>query len=163
MIRLLSLGVMMALVADGGSPPADAFEQLKSLAGEWQADFPGFGRITSSIRLVSNGTALEETIGTPADNEVSIYSRSDSAVLLTHVCALTPGGHVVRLRTGQLPGGPPRVLEFLLVDSSNLHGREAPHMRRVVLTFIDGNHFSERWTRSEGDKDTVIELNFVRR
>jgi hypothetical protein len=36
-------------------------------------------------------------------------------------------------------------------------------MRRVVLTFIDGNHFSERWTKSEGDKDTVIELNFVRR
>jgi hypothetical protein len=61
MIRLLSLGVVMALLADGGSPPparANAFDQLKSLAGEWRADLPGFGRIASSIRLVSNGTAL---------------------------------------------------------------------------------------------------------
>jgi hypothetical protein len=36
-------------------------------------------------------------------------------------------------------------------------------MRRVVVTFIDGDHFSEEWTKTEGGKDTVFELKFVRR
>jgi hypothetical protein len=164
-MRLFSLGVAMLLAADGGSPTSvrtDPFEKMKALVGEWQADLPGFGKITSSIRLVSNGTALEETLGTPADNEISIYTPSDSRVLLTHVCAMTPDGHVVRLRTLQL-GTDPRVLEFLPVDSSNLHKPEAPHMRRVVIAFIDRDHFSEEWTKTEGRKDTVFELKFVRR
>ena len=161
-MRLLSLGVAMVLAADGGSSASDPFEKMKTLVGEWEADLPGFGRITSSIRLVSKGTALEETLGTPADNEISLYTLSDSRVLLTHVCALTPDGHVVRLRTPPL-GADPRVLKFLPLDSSNLHTPDAPHMRRVVVTFIDGDHFSEEWTKTERGKDTVFELKFVRR
>ena len=152
----------MVLAADGGSSVSNPFDKMKSLVGEWQADLPGFGRITSSIRLVSKGTALEETLGTPADNEISLYTPSDSRVVLTHVCALTPDGHVVRLRTPAL-GAEPRVLEFLPLDSSNLHTPNAPHMRRVVVTFIDRDHFSEEWTKTEGGKDTVFELKFVRR
>jgi len=51
--------------ADGAPPEgADSFEQLKSLAGEWEADLPGCGKLTNSIRLISNGKAIEETIGT---------------------------------------------------------------------------------------------------
>jgi len=46
------------------APRADSFEQLKSLAGEWEADLPGCGKLTNSIRLISNGKAIEETIGT---------------------------------------------------------------------------------------------------
>ena len=141
----------------------DAFDRMKVLVGEWQADLPGFGTISSSIRLVSNGTALEESLGTPAENEVSFYTRSGSGLLLTHVCALTPDGHVARLRTGPVVGTAPRVLEFLLVGSSNLHSPAAPHMRRVVLTFVDGDHFSEEWTKTEAGKDTVFELRFSRR
>jgi hypothetical protein len=161
-MRLLSFGVAMVLAADGGSSASDPFEKMKTLVGEWQADLPGFGRITSSIRLVSKGTALEETLGTPSDNEISLYTLSDSRVLLTHVCALTPDGHVVRLRTRPL-GADPGVLEFLPLDSSNLHTSDAPHMRRVVVTFVDRDHFSEDWTKAEGGKDTIFELKFVRR
>ena len=77
--------------------PAGAYEQLAGLAGEWEADLPGFGKLTNSIRPMSNGKALEETIGTPADNETSIYTRDGEQVLLTHFCALTPPGHIARL------------------------------------------------------------------
>jgi hypothetical protein len=72
-----------------------------------------------------------------------------TAGVLTHVCALTPDGHVVRLGTPPL-GADPRVLKFLPLDSSNLHTPDAPHMRRVVVTFIDGDHFSGEWTKTEG-------------
>jgi hypothetical protein len=140
----------------------NTFDRLKSLAGDWEADVPGFGKLTNSIRLVSNGKAIEETIGIPADNEASIYTRDGNRILLTHFCALTPDGHQARLVTAALNGGPDTI-RFVFLDATNLHSRAAPHMRLVLLTFTDHDHFSEKWTKSENGKDTVFDLNFVRR
>ena len=148
-----------------GSAPAespDAYEQLAALAGDWEAELPGFGTLRNSIRLLSNGKAIEETIGTPADNETSIYSREGGAVLLTHFCALTPGGHVARLAL-QSRQGAHEALEFVYVGSSNLPAPDSPHMRRVLITFSDHDHFTEQWTKVENGKDTAFELHFVRR
>ena len=141
---------------------ADSFERMKSLAGDWQADLPGYGQILDSIRLVSKGTAVEETLGTPSDNEVSLYTRDGQRLLLTHFCALTSDGHVVRLESAAL-GRSPGQLELTLVSASNLHGHAAPHMRRVLITFIDHDHFSEKWTKTEKGVDTVFDLRFARR
>ena len=161
--------VLLALTAGGVSwagaesqTPADPFERMKSLAGEWQADLPGYGQILNSIRLVSKGLAVEETIGTLSDNEVSLYTRDGERLLLTHFCALTPDGHVARLETGVLQGAPVR-LEFTLVSVSNLHDGAGPHMRRVLITFVDRDHFSEKWTKTEKGVDTVFDLGFSRR
>jgi hypothetical protein len=158
LLALLAWGVSCA----GSEPPAaaDPFEQMKSLAGEWQAELPGYGPILDSIRVVSKGTALEETLGTPDDNEISLYTRDGQRLLLTHFCALTADGHVARLESG---AGSPAALEFTLTSLSNLADEAAPHMRRVVITFIDRDHFRERWTKSERGVDTVFDLQFARR
>jgi hypothetical protein len=165
----MRIAVLLVLTASGVSwagtesqTPADAFERMKSLAGEWQADLPGYGQILDSIRLVSKGTAVEETLGTPSDNEVSLYTRDGKRLLLTHFCALTPDGHVARLETGGLQGSPGQV-ELTLVSVSNLHDKAAPHMRRVLITFVDHDHFSEKWTKTEKGVDTVFDLSFSRR
>ena len=160
LLVLLVAGVSWA--GSGQQAAGDPFEQLKLLAGEWQAELPGYGQITDSIRLASKGTALEETLGTPADNEVSLYTRDGKRVLLTHFCALTAEGHVARLETGALQGSAGE-LEFNLASLSNLPDKAAPHMRRVVVTFIDRDHFSERWTKTEKGVDTVFDLKFARR
>jgi hypothetical protein len=142
--------------------PADAFEQLQSLAGEWEADFPGVGKLTNLIRLVSNGKAIEETIGNPADNEISVYTRDDQRILMTHFCAMTPDGHQVRLVSARL-NGLHDSLAFAFIGATNLHSNAAPHMTRMVMTLTDHDHISEKWTKSEGGKDTVFDLKFVRR
>jgi len=142
--------------------PADPLEQMRALAGEWQADLPGFGQINDSIRLVSKGTAVEETLGTLADNEISVYTRDGKRLLLTHFCALTTDGHVVRLESAALQRTPGRI-ELTLVATSNLHDKAAPHMRRVLITFIDRDHFSEKWTKTEKGVDAVFDMNFSRR
>jgi hypothetical protein len=139
-----------------------AYEQLSALVGEWEADLPGFGKLRNTIRLVSNGTAVEETIGTPADNETSVYTRDGDAVLLTHFCALTPEGHIARLAM-QPRQGTHDPLEFVYVGSSNLPAPGSPHMRRVLITFSDHDHFTEQWTKVATVKETVFELHFVRR
>jgi hypothetical protein len=161
--------VLLALAACGVSwagpepqAPADPFEQMTSLVGEWQADLAAYGQILDSIRLVSKGTAVEETLGTPSDNEVSLYTRDGKRLLLTHVCALTPDGHVARLESGALRRSPAQ-LAFTLVSASNLHDAAAPHMRRVLITFVDRDHFREEWTKTEKGVDTVFDLSFSRR
>jgi hypothetical protein len=162
-ILLAVLVCCVSWASTDSQPPAkDAFEQMKSHVGEWQADVLGYGQITNSIRLVSNGTAIEETIGTPTDNEVSFYTRDEHRLLLTHFCALTPDGHQVRLETPALRGTRSR-LEFTFVGATNLHNEAAPHMRRVVITFLDEDHFDEKWTKTEKGVDTVFDLSFARR
>jgi len=159
---LLAALAFCAPGADTPSSPADTFERMKALAGEWDADLPGFGKMSDSIRLVSNGKAIEETLGTPADNEVSLYTRDGNRIVVTHFCALTADGHQVRLETGALTGVQDRIV-FAFRDAINLHNRAAPHMRQVIVTFTDHGHFSEKWTKTENGKDTVFEMNFVRR
>jgi hypothetical protein len=36
-------------------------------------------------------------------------------------------------------------------------------MRRVTMAISDRDHYSERWVKTENGKDTVFNLNFVRR
>jgi hypothetical protein len=74
--------------AQAGAP--HSFDERKSLGGEWQAELPEFGTITDSIRLVSTGRGIEETIGTAADNEISVYARDNQRILMTRFCAMTP-------------------------------------------------------------------------
>ena len=163
-IRVLLALAVWAVSWAGPDPqtPADPFERLKALAGEWQADLPGYGQILDSIRLVSKGTAVEETLGTPSDNEVSLYTRDGERLVLTHFCALTSDGHVARLATPALRGSPAR-LQFTLVSVSNLHDKAAPHMRQVLITVVDRDHFIEKWTKTEKGLDTVFDLRFSRR
>jgi hypothetical protein len=164
-VRTLVFAVALGGAAEYNTAQADStgpYEQLATLAGEWEADLPGFGKLTDSIRLLSKGTAIEETIGTPADNETSVYSRDGGTVLLTHFCALTPEGHVVRLAL-QPRQGLHDPLEFVLVGASNLPGADSAHMRRVLITLSDHDHFTEQWTKTENGKDTVFDLHFVRR
>lgn len=140
----------------------EVYEQLKSLAGEWEADLPGFGKLTSSVRVVSNGKAIEEIIGTPTDNELSVYTLDADTILLTHYCAMTPDGHQVRLQTRRLVASPDH-LDFVFASATNLHSMAAAHMQRVLMTIADRDHYSEKWTKTENGKDTIFKLNFVRR
>ena len=164
-MRALLLLASLALGVAAGNPqstPQDTFDVLKSLAGDWEADLAGYGRMTSSIRVVSNGTTLEETIGTPVDNEVSLYTRDGRRILLTHFCAMTPGGHQVRLETPDLSSARGE-LDFGFRDAINLPDAAAAHMRRVLISIADHDHFTEKWTKTEKGKDTVFEMHFVRR
>jgi hypothetical protein len=162
---VLGLVSMLALAATSRAGAPEVFEQLKSLAGDWEARLPGFGKLTSSVRVVSNGKAIEETIGLPADNELSVYVVSDGRIVATHYCAMTPDGHQVRLQTPRLAGtqNPPDHLDFVFAGASNLHSMNAPHMRRLTVTVADPDHYSEKWIKTENGKDTVFDLNFVRR
>jgi len=162
-VALISTIAVLALQPTSSVAGAsEVYEQLKSLAGEWEAELPGFGKLTSTVRVVSNGKAIEEIIGTPDDNELSVYTLNIDKLVLTHYCAMTPDGHQVRLQTPRL-GSSADHLEFGLVSATNLHSKAAAHMRRVIMTISDHDHYSEKWTKTENGQETEFDLEFVRR
>jgi len=158
---------ILALAAFAGrarpqSEAANAFDRFKALAGTWEAGSPAGGKLTNTIVLVSQGTAIEETIGTPAENEVSLYTRGAARIVMTHYCALTPSGNQARLVA---PVKAVRQDEFVFsfVSADNLASPAEAHMHRMVLRLHDASHFSEVWTKREKGKDTVFKLDFQRR
>lgn len=160
LVCAIAIAMLPPAVSSADAPAA--FEQLKSLVGAWEAQLPGFGKISSSVRLISNGKAIEEEIGTPEDNEVSVYTLNVDKILLMHYCAMTPDGHQIRLQTPPLGSAPDR-LDFRFAGAINLHSDAAPHMRRVIMTISDRDHYSEKWTKTADGKETEFDLNFVRR
>jgi hypothetical protein len=158
LVTLLLFGCLADL-ARAQTP--DAFDHLRSLAGEWHADLPGFGAMTTLIRAVSNGKAIEETLGTTSDNETTIYTRDGTKLLVTHFCALTPDGHIARLATKPLIRSGKQI-EFTFVGASNLHSPTAPHMKQLMIEFTDADHFTEKWTKTEAGEDTIFEMHFHR-
>jgi hypothetical protein len=160
MLLLTTAFVALPLTSRADAPKV--FEHLKSLAGDWDADLPGFEKLKSAVQLVSNGKAIEETIGTPKDNELCVYTVGGDRIVMTHYCGMTPDGHQVRLQTAGLDKAPDQ-LDFGFAESTNLHTEAAPHMRRVLMTISDPDHYFERWTKTENGKETVFNLNFVRR
>jgi len=81
---------------------------------------------------------------------------------MMHYCAMTPDGHQVRLQA-TVSETVADQLDFRFSEATNLHSEAAPHMRRVLMTISDRNHYSEQWTKTENGKETVFNLNFVRR
>jgi hypothetical protein len=164
-MRIALIFVIAALLlhpVTGVAGAVEVYEQMKLLAGEWEAELPGFGKLTSSVRVVSNGKAIEETLGTPSDNEISVYTLNGNTILLTHYCAMTPDGHQVRLQTLRL-GAAPHQLDFRFASATNLNNRTAAHMKRVSMIISDHDHYSEKWTKTENGKETEFDLRFARR
>jgi hypothetical protein len=162
---LVLAAIGLAAFAGGARPQGNstgAFDRLKALAGTWEADSPAGGKLTSAILLVSKGTAIEETIGTPEESEVSLYTRDTGRIVMTHYCALTPSGNQVRLEARVTPDKQDEFI-FTFVSATGMATPADAHMHRVVLRLKDSTHLSEVWTKRENGKDTVFTLNFVRR
>ena len=158
----LAIGlVLFAGAAEAQNTSATAFDRLKALAGTWEADSPAGGKLTDTIVLVSGGRAIAETIGIPADNEVSLYTRDGSRILMTHYCALTAEGNQPRLETTATTASQSEFV-FAFVSATNLAPGDA-HMHRMVLRLKDADRFTEVWTKREKNKDTVFTLNFTRK
>src|ERR1017187_1006676 len=79
------------------------------LPGQSEADLPGYGRITSSVNLISNGKAIAEVIGSPDNHETSVYSRPGDQYGLPFIPGsgwLNSAGHPAAQTFPHRPGSP---------------------------------------------------------
>ena len=55
-----------------------------------------------------------------------------------------------------------RSLTFSLVDATNLSSPNAPHMRKLVLSFPDKDHLKHEWTLRASGQDKTEVFSFER-
>ena len=150
--------LLSAGVAGAGSPASNDWEKLKSLIGSWQGTNEGRA-VSATYTLVSNGTALMETLNGGHDADMVTMYTSDGAVLLaTHYCS---AGNQPRMRAKASADG--KSIDFQFVDASNVEDASEV-MQRLVVTLIDASHFNQQWTsRGKDGKDHTSVFQFTRK
>ena len=137
-----------------------SLDGLKPLVGDWTATDAGGKPFTASFRLISNNTALEETVNSSHDTQmVSIYNADGSRVAMTHFCSM---GNQPRLET---PSERPNPNEFVFsfTSATNLASPNDQHLHRIVITMEGPDHFTEAWTIRVNGKDSVQKFHYTRK
>jgi hypothetical protein len=160
-LALAAIAIGMLTVRAGAqAKPANGFDQLKTLVGTWESAGPDGKTLTNTIRLVSNGTALEETFQSSEDDQmVTLYSPDGNRLALTHYCS---AGNQPRMETHAITGDQ-KEFDFSFTGITNLKNSDSGHMHHLVIQIPDQDHFTEQWTWHEKGKDRTKTLQFTRR
>jgi hypothetical protein len=166
---LMSLSTVMFGQADAQKSPTDAqrsFDQLKALAGSWEAVVKtnpptpeGDGKhVQVTLRVTSMGNALMHEMkmeGRPDDPITMLYIDNDR-LTLTHYC---DAGNRPRMVAKTSPDG--KTVEFDFVDVAG--GTQYGHMHHAIFTVVDANHHTEDWTfMVPGDKMVQAHFDLTR-
>jgi hypothetical protein len=163
MVMLSIRWTLLALLAVGPLAAAEkadpSWGKLKSLVGDWEGTYEGKAGVHVSYRLVSNGTALLETMdGDDSTQMITVYHPDGSGLGMTHYCSV---GNQPRMRSKGLENGK---LDFAFVDATNLEGSAAEHvMSRLVLSFPDADHLVQAWTSKQGGVEHASRFELARR
>ena len=157
-LAILAMG-WLAGHARPQAQPVSGFDRLKALVGTWEAREPQGKMLTNTIRLVSNGTALEETFQSAEDDQmVTLYTANGKGLAMTHYCAV---GNQPHMEAAAITGDQ-KEFEFSLTGITNLANPGAGHMRHLLIQIADDDHFTEKWTWRENGKDQVRTIHFKR-
>jgi hypothetical protein len=154
------LGMLIGVAAVNAQVTANTgFEKMKSLAGSWVGTTTQGKSDATSIRVVSNGTAIEEIMNSPGETQmVSMYTADGPRVSLMHYCSM---GNQPHLETGSITANDTHY-SFVYKGAENLASPSASHISHLNLQFIDNDHFTETWTFTDSGKDTVETIQLTR-
>lgn len=155
------------------SPSKQAFDAIKTLAGEWEGrvtltpPMQGMGetKLHLTMRVTSRGHAIVhefQEAGTPLDpakydHPVTMFYLDDQdQVSLVHYCDAGNRPHMVARKS---PDN--KTIEFDFVDMSG--GNQRGHMHHAVFTLIDADHHTQEWTyMMPGDKPMRARMDLTR-
>ena len=150
-----------------------SFDQMKTLAGDWQGPVtvvPPLPEMSTdkplhvSMRVTSRGNALVHEMqeaGAPLDpnrydHPVTMFYLDDGRLILTHYC---DAGNRPRMAGKVSPDGKIVEFDFLDVAGNTQYG----HMQHAVFTIVDANHHTEDWTfMMPGDKPMHARMELTR-
>lgn len=153
------VGLALAAAPLGADGTANAsWDAMKALVGSWSGTAEG-RPVSVSYRLVSNGSALMETLESGhADTMITMYTPDGGTILATHYCS---AGNQPRMRADASRAG--KSLDFQFVDVSNAKD-SSDVMQRLLVTFVDAKHFDQQWTsRGKDGKEHTSLFRYTRR
>ncbi|MBK6427434.1 MAG: hypothetical protein IPF82_14900 [Blastocatellia bacterium] len=139
-----------------------AFDRLKTIVGEWDGRSTKGWEDTNTFQLIAGGSVLmcRSFDSHPNETMVTMYHLDGDELVLTHYCVAR---NQPRLRATSISPDA-RTIELTFRDATNLPSRDKGHMDRVVMTFIDDDHFTSQWTWYQGGKEQWLEkIEYVRR
>jgi len=134
----------------------ETFERLKKFEGKW------IGRSTKgweeaiTFKTIAQGSVVHESSFDAHPNETmaTMYSLDGDRLLLTHYCVSKTQP---RLQATAFEDGG-RKVTFTFLDGGNLPSRDKGHMDKVVMNFVDENHFTSQWTWYQQGKEQWLEV-----
>ena len=136
------------------------FEKMKSLVGEWQGKSVDGNTAKVTYTLVSDNSALMEKLAMGGESEmVTMYHPDGDHLMMTHYCS---AHNQPRMRSQKVSMETKNII-FDLVDVTNLSTPDAGHMKKLVLSFVDQDHFTQEWTWREKGKENTVVIRFERK
>lgn len=140
-----------------GDDAAGKFQQIKSLAGEWQGKRGDGKQVTVTYEVVSNGsTVMERIIPEDEPNMVTMYHLDGQNLLMTHYCAVNNQPRM------QSVSSEDDMVKFELKDITNLAQESDGHMQKLAITFKDADHITHLWTFKQEGKEQAVPFNLER-
>jgi hypothetical protein len=152
MVLVFSIGICFAKTLP-------EFEKMKSLVGEWKGTSMDKKPTMVTYTLVSGNSALMERLAMSGESEmVTMYHPDGDHLMMTHYCS---AHNQPRMRS-QTGSAEIKSITFDLVDVTNLSSPNEGHMKKLVVTFVDRNHFTQEWTWTQKGKEKTEVINFER-
>jgi hypothetical protein len=163
-IVISAAGILMleAIAARVGSQPApaNAFDRLKTLVGEWDGTDHTGRHVEDTIRPVSDNTALEETFQSDKNNQmVMMYTPDGNRLALTHYRSQ---GNQPHLETPAVTASSSE-FAFAFTGAANLASNDDMHMHGMTLKIEDNDHFTETWTLMAKRKEQTETFHLTRK
>jgi hypothetical protein len=138
-VLVLAFGSSSMRAAD--LSPAETFEELKKLCGEWKGTTASGGAEKVTYRLIAADTVLLESWVLSSGREaLTIYHRDGDDLIATHYC---PRGNQPRLKLKS--ASPEKGFFFEFVSATNLPDADATHQHRFEIQI----HSPDSITRGE--------------
>jgi hypothetical protein len=162
-LSLLSLSLCVFSAAQemhpsGRSTPA--FDQLKSLAGEWERTSTQGSKVSLTYQVVSNGSVLMERLKSGDMSEmITMYSLDGDHIVATHYCS---AGNQPTMQTPTAEAATGKY-DFSFVRVSGTKTPDEGHMVALSLTMPDKDHLTQVWTYEDHGKSMVDTFTFTRK
>lgn len=146
---------------DPGKLATETFERLKGLEGKWHGRSTKGWQETVTYKVIARGSVVYESSFDAKPNAAmaTMFYLDGSRLLLTHYCVSQTQP---RLQATSFEDGG-RKVTFTFLDATNLPSRDKGHMDKVIINFIDDDHFTSKWTWYQNAKETWLEeINYER-
>jgi hypothetical protein len=158
-----SLGVSAAR-ANAQMHPAGhttpAFDQLKSLAGEWDGKDTAGKLVSVKYKVISNGSVLMEWLQPVNEPEmVTMYSLDGVHIVAQHYCS---AGNQPVMQTPAADAATGKY-EFSFVRVSGTTAPDEKHMMGLSVSMPDKDHLIQVWTFGDQGKTASHTLTFTRK
>jgi len=160
--RLLIIALLAfspAAHAKSSGSEAKAFDQLKTLVGEWEGTNSA-GKVKATYTLGSNGTVLMERLQSANEAEmITMYSADGDHIVVTHYCS---EGNQPQMKSEPL-SAKQQQFSFSLVRVTGLKAPDDGHMVGLVLTIVDKDHLTHEWKYQQKGKTSADLFQFTRK